>query len=624
MVAFLQDKDSSGRTSSTAMVDPLALYKVVSIQRNTGGQIYTLPNLHSSLHFSVTDDIAQEIIFRLHFLRGSDHPLDSKFIESNVNFHEDECFVFNRNATQFGGNEACSDCFPNSEDVFEAITNRAMKSCQEGLLDNLNLSADSTRKSPSFSFGWTKSDPKKYASSRCNGAGNVESTLSHAAIDHLSYNGRLALVKAYDIGIKACPDGHNTFTIPHGQKKRIQQRQRLNKKLFRITWQDGLDRPLTSTSFLSCEAMTVLIPTILGNHKDKLNDSMKEMSRAVQINVSLPVNGTYAEGSHMRNWLIEQGYSEEFPVTMIGYSRMVCNRDCQLEKRVSEFAESTERIAGYDVGPLRKVISYALNDSQSFRDYQGTYEKDRHTKSSFIGAAVEEHVREQQSFLQSLRTNPHLFLKQYFNKFAMSESKAIYAKLSTRFYELFELRILKPVCSQSDDGEEIRGSHDFVINNGDTRIQEYRDFMNQMEEVIGDRFDFQNLPKEERVSSKTAHTDWRQLVLERFHRAMNFRTSLESYLLAIVDCKEIPACLLECGMEHVRLNPCYKFEYSKDFNEDNCDHIPSMKNTFNGPTIRLPAAWDKEVCKYILCVDILIMAYFFTEQSILHSQYFVI
>ena len=33
MIALTQDKDSSGSTSSTAIVDPLALYKVVSIQR---------------------------------------------------------------------------------------------------------------------------------------------------------------------------------------------------------------------------------------------------------------------------------------------------------------------------------------------------------------------------------------------------------------------------------------------------------------------------------------------------------------------------------------------------------------------------------------------------------------
>ena len=153
MIALLQDKDSSVSTSSTAIVDPLALYKVVSIERITGGQIYTLPDLHSSLHFSVTDDVSQEIFFCLQFLRGSDNPLDSKFIKSNTNFHEDKCYVFNRNAEFLGGHEACSDSFPNPDTVFDAITNQAKKSCQEGLLQNLNVSTDPTRKSPSFSFG---------------------------------------------------------------------------------------------------------------------------------------------------------------------------------------------------------------------------------------------------------------------------------------------------------------------------------------------------------------------------------------------------------------------------------------------------------------------------------------
>ena len=111
MITLLQDKDSSGGTSSTAIVDPLALYKVVSIQRNMGGQIYTLPNLHSSLHFYVTDNVAQEIFFCLQFLQGLDNPLDSKFIKSNVNFHEDKCFVFNRNAEFLDGREASFNCF---------------------------------------------------------------------------------------------------------------------------------------------------------------------------------------------------------------------------------------------------------------------------------------------------------------------------------------------------------------------------------------------------------------------------------------------------------------------------------------------------------------------------------
>ena len=124
------------------------------------------------------DDVAQEIIFQLQFLQGSDNPLDSKFIKSNVNFHEDECFIFNHQAESMDDHEASSDSFPNPDTVFDKIINHAKTSCKEGLLKNLNPSSGSNCKSPSFSFSWTKSDPKQYGSVQFNGAGNVESTLS--------------------------------------------------------------------------------------------------------------------------------------------------------------------------------------------------------------------------------------------------------------------------------------------------------------------------------------------------------------------------------------------------------------------------------------------------------------
>ena len=587
MIAFLQEKDSS--CSSTAIVDPIALYKVVSIQRNTGGQIYTLPNLHSSLHFSVHEDVAQEIIFRLQFLRGSDNPLDSKYIKSNTNFHEEECYVFNRNAEFFGGYDACSESFPNPDTLFDEITSQAKISCQEGLLQKLNLSTDPTRKSPSFSFGWTKSDPKKYGGSRCNGAGNVQSTLSRAAIDHLSIKGRRALLKAYDIGIKACPDGHDTFTIPQDHKKRFEQRQELNKKLFNIKWKDHLHSPSANQPFLSCEAMTVLIPTILGNHKDVLNDPTKTMSRAVQINVSLSVNETYDEGSRMRNWLIKQGYGEEFPVTMIGYSRMVCNRDSLLEKKIAQFSESSDKIAGYDVGPLRKVISYAINDSQSFRDFQGTCEKDRHTKKSFIDSAVEEHEMEQRSLFQSLRNKPHLFLKQYFTKFASSKCKQIYNQLRKPFYEMFELSFIL-------DDEDYDPQNPLVVKNDGFDKEHYRKFFNKMADLLED-YDF-GPPNVSKMLVTPA--EWQQKALRKLQEKMKYRKNLESFLLATVDQKLIPACLIENAINRLRAQPSYCYKFSKDFDDDNCDYIPSINNTFNGPTIRLPASWDKEVGTCVL------------------------
>ena len=191
---------------------------------------------------------------------------------------------------------------------------------------------------------------------------------------------------------------------------------------------------------------------------------------------------------------------------------------------------------------------------------------------------------------------PHSFLKQYFNRFASSDCKVIYGELRKSFYELFDLRFTTQGCSYSSNGE-VDGP-DLVIKNKESCIGNYHDLINKMEDLLGDRFDKPQLPKHERVSSKSATDDWRQNVLDKLIQAMNWRSSLKSYLLATFDEKEIPACLIECGMEHLCRQPTFCYNYYKDFKDDNCDHILSIKNTFNGPTIWLPASWDKEVCLY--------------------------
>ena len=98
-------------------------------------------------------------------------------------------------------------------------------------------------------------------------------------------------------------------------------------------------------------------------------------------------------------------------------------------------------------------------------------------------------MMEQQCSLDALRKNPHQFLKQYFNRFASSKSKKIYGELRMSFYEFFELRFFKCSCSYSEDGEEVLDGHDLVINNKEARIDNYRDFMDNMEDLLGDCFD---------------------------------------------------------------------------------------------------------------------------------------
>ena len=52
-------------------IDPYDIYQIVIIERNRMQQIYKLPNLQSSVHFSVPLDVATEIAHRIKMFHGS-------------------------------------------------------------------------------------------------------------------------------------------------------------------------------------------------------------------------------------------------------------------------------------------------------------------------------------------------------------------------------------------------------------------------------------------------------------------------------------------------------------------------------------------------------------------------
>ena len=82
--------------------------------------------------------------------------------------------------------------------------------------------------------------------------------------------------------------------------------------------------------------------------------------------------------------------------------------------------------------------------------------------------------------------------------------------------------------------------------------------------------------------------------------------SLEMFFVGVVAGKEVPAMLMK-QKRHLMNNDKYTenpfvYDYSnyKPSSEVNhvlpvFDHLPSMGCIFNGPMIRVPSAWDKEV-----------------------------
>ena len=107
---------------------------------------------------------------------------------------------------------------------------------------------------------------------------------------------------------------------------------------------------------------------------------------------------------------------------------------------------------------------------------------------------------------------------------------------------MFELRFVTHGYSRDKDGEF--DSHDFVIKNNEFIKEDYRKLFDKMGDLLVD-YDFET-PK----VSKRLIKDWRPDALDNLIRSINWRSSLESFLLATVDRKEFRALLIDFVVSH--------------------------------------------------------------------------
>lgn len=653
LMALLQKKSRS--SSSRTDINPSNLYQIICIQRNNNAQIYTLPDLHSSVHFSVCDEqTVREIIFRLRFLRGSDNPLPANIILSDTNFHENDCFVLNQDAVKTSGDQSrLPDLSNNSSEVFARCYKEALESCKEGLLNKLKPpSTSEKRKSPSISFGFTKSDPMEYGANRISQGGNVRSSFSHDKIADLSDIGKQHFVKLYDCGIKSCPDGHMTFDIPPAHHHRNECRRILNY-FFNSNFDesDNDDTISQNKPYLSFEAMTLLIPLMVGNHRDVLNDFTQQMCRAFQINLSLPVEEVFELDSPMRKWLSSIGYTENFPFSMIAYSRIVCARDVKFYENLESFMQSEEELCGYNVQPLRHVLGKVLSDTKSHRDYFGTLEKDRNTSFSAVKDAIDEYSHKQSIQHSSFKKDELKYLEKFVKTYVSNRVFSSYKKIQKPFYKLFPNSFDDPWYDDQekldigggydDDTDDMSDDDNSTANSmklPDFSPEEFDrlwDLMNKELDSL-DRNAFKSsltgltgqvglrIKKQKDLlkwyDKKVVHgSGGRKPVIERIDPKKNWRMevclelrrrmgeqSLEMFFVGIVAGKEVPA-LLTKQKQHLMHNQdenANSFNYDYLINESNdddppmFDYLPSMDCTFNGPMIRVPSGWDKEVSQF--------------------------
>jgi hypothetical protein len=71
-----------------------------------------------------------------------------------------------------------------------------------------------------------------------------------------------------------------------------------------------------------CEAISVIIPSVVKFHQDSSNDPNENFSGTLTLNCSLPTE--LIENGKLKDLLRTQGYGEQFPFSVILYDRAVC------------------------------------------------------------------------------------------------------------------------------------------------------------------------------------------------------------------------------------------------------------------------------------------------------------
>jgi hypothetical protein len=71
-----------------------------------------------------------------------------------------------------------------------------------------------------------------------------------------------------------------------------------------------------------CEAISVIIPSVVKFHQDSSNDTDENFSGTLTLNCSLPTE--LIENGKLKDLLRRQGYGQQFPFSVILYDRAVC------------------------------------------------------------------------------------------------------------------------------------------------------------------------------------------------------------------------------------------------------------------------------------------------------------
>ena len=111
VVMCIDQQGNYNKAPSRPILDPFLVDRMVYFRRNSSrGQIYRLKRLQASLHFSTSEQVAEEISFRVHNIVGGHKSIpDTLSIHHslNCNFASNDIFVHNKDS---------EDTFPKAHD----------------------------------------------------------------------------------------------------------------------------------------------------------------------------------------------------------------------------------------------------------------------------------------------------------------------------------------------------------------------------------------------------------------------------------------------------------------------------------------------------------------------------
>ena len=345
LTVLYQDKT---HVSSSVLVEPTEITDVVGIQRSTMGQIYYVHSLEKSLHFSLRNERFNSLV-SLNY--GNKEIVPYLFVGNGMNYKDKSLgvSVINKDDESCGTPiRYCTNCAIEMfrHGLASAFTFNEKKRGHASKDRSSAKNKQSSKFIPTISLGFTTLITQEYKNSRYTICGNVRPFLRDGNVPEIARFHLLRLVKK---ALRECPIDQ-CFDVESLSESKIYKD--LRKQIIG-DFENVLGGRGYSGDF-RVEGIAILIPSVIADHRDVMNCTLPGMNHVVGIHMKIPLSVLDIPDSHtkhFRAFLQTKGYTKEFPVAVILYSRRVVHAHVEKMCRMIHHSEKD---------PLRKTVFWAL------------------------------------------------------------------------------------------------------------------------------------------------------------------------------------------------------------------------------------------------------------------------